>query len=148
MQVEVKTEIKSPPELIWKTITDLENCDKVISGIEEVEILEKPASGFTGTKWKETRTLFGKTATETMWITESVENKYYNTRAESHGAIYESTISLTPNGDTTTLTMKFGGIPVKLGAKIMTALMGWMFKGATVKALQKDMDDIKVFMEK
>ena len=74
MQVEVKTEIKSTPELIWKTITDLENCDKVISGIEEVEILEKPASGFTGTKWKETRTLFGKTATETMWITDSVEN--------------------------------------------------------------------------
>ena len=148
MQVEVKTEINAKPEDIWKVTTDLANSDKFISGIEKVEILEKPKSGFIGTKWKETRTLFGKTATEVMWITDAVENSHYDVRAESHGAIYESTISLTPKGDSTVLAMKFKGTPVKLGAKIMTVLMGWRFKGATVKALQKDMDNIKGYIEK
>jgi len=44
-----------------------------------IEVLEKPDAGFVGFKWKETRKMFGKEATEIMWITDSVENEYFST---------------------------------------------------------------------
>lgn len=147
MNVSVSVYINASKEDVWKVISDIPNSNKVISGIEEIKVIDLPESGLLGLKWQETRTLFGKTATEIMWITEVVENEYYNTRAESHGAIYESTISIHQNEGQTNLTMDFGGKPVKLGAKIMSALMGWMFKGATIKALQQDLNDIKTFVE-
>lgn len=139
--------INAPKEKVWEVITNIENAAESISGIEEVEILEKPESGLVGLKWKETRIMFGKTATEVMWITEAVENDYYKTRAESHGSIYTSTISVEEKEGVSILSMEFGAKMVTLGAKIMGTLMMPFFKGATRKALQKDLDDIKARVE-
>jgi len=82
MKLSAKTAINAPKEAIWGVITDIENATKNLNGVEKVEILEQPSDGLVGLKWIETRTIFGKTATETMWITEAVENKFYQTRAE------------------------------------------------------------------
>jgi hypothetical protein len=119
----------------------------VIRGIEKVEVLEKPAQGILGLKWRETRTVFGKTATETMWITEAVEPEFYRTRAESHGAIYLSTIALADKDGGTELSMRFSGQPVTLIAKFFALALGWMFAKASRKALQQDVQDIKAAVE-
>ena len=148
MELSVSVDINSPKESVWQTITDFDNAVNVISGIEKIEVLEKPAESLLGFKWKETRTLFGKTATEIMWITEAVENSYYKTRAESHGAIYESQLSIADNNEQSTLTMSFKGIPQSFLAKVMSFLMAPFFKGATAKALQQDLEDIKAHLEK
>lgn len=58
-----------------------------------------------------------------MWNTDAVEKSLYYVRAESHDAIYESAIPLTPKGGSIVLTIKFKGTPVKMGAKIITTLM-------------------------
>jgi len=63
----------------WAVITDIENAAKIISGIEKIEIVEKPVSGLIGLRWKETRMLFGEPATVEKWITEAVENEFYKT---------------------------------------------------------------------
>ena len=94
MEVATSVLIQAPRAAVWKRITDIEHAPQTISGIEKVEILERPASGLVGLKWKETRTMFGKTATETMWITDAVEPEFYKTRAESHGAIYVGSLEL------------------------------------------------------
>jgi len=148
MEIEVKTNIHADRESVWKTVTDIENAAQTISGIEKVEVLEKPKTGFVGFKWTETRTMFGKTATETMWITDAVEPEFYKTRAESHGAIYVSTIEIKEKGGETELTMRFSGTPVALSAKIFWAVLGFLFVGATRKALSKDLADIKAAVEK
>src|SRR5688572_20284670 len=88
--------IQAPREVVWNRITDIEHAAQTVRAIEKVEILEKPPSGLVGLKWKETRTMFGKTATETMWITDAVAPEYYKTRAESHGAIYLAAFELAP----------------------------------------------------
>src|SRR5687768_2543408 len=93
MKVHAQVHIRAPKEAVWKTITDIKNAPNRISGIQKVEVLEQPPSGVVGLKWRETRTMFGKSATEVMWITKAVENSYYETRAESHGAIYHSRMS-------------------------------------------------------
>jgi len=147
MEVATSVVIHAPRPVVWKRITDIEHATQTIRGIEKVEILERPASGLVGLKWKETRTMFGKTATEIMWITDAVEPEFYKTRAESHGAIYVSSLELAEKAGGTELTMRFSGEAVTTSARLMWILMGWMFKGATRKACAKDLGDIKAAVE-
>ena len=148
MNIEVQVTIQGSKEEVWRVITDIENSPGTISGIKEIEILEKPEDGLVGLKWKETRTLFGKTATEVMWITDVNEYESYKTRAESHGAVYITSLNLSEQDDNTLLTMTFGGEAQTLGAKLMSATMGRLFKNATKKALIQDLNDIKAAVEK
>lgn len=71
MAIKVDVTIDGPKEEVWNVIADIENSPNTITGIEAVEILEKPNDGLVGLKWQETRTLFGRTATEIMWITDA-----------------------------------------------------------------------------
>ncbi len=72
MKLKVEITINGTKEQIWKVITDIEGSVETISAIEKIEILEQPESGVLGLKWEETRTMFGKSATEVMWITPDV----------------------------------------------------------------------------
>jgi uncharacterized membrane protein len=147
MKIEETVCIDGTKEQIWQVITDLENSVKTIQAIESIEILEKPSSGLVGLKWRETRTMFGKSADEVMWITDAKENEFYQTRAESHGAIYISKLKIEEQGDEICLTMGFEGQPQKTFAKIMVAATGFLIKNATQKALLQDLKDIKASVE-
>ena len=147
MQVEAKVCIKGSKEEIWQVITDIENSAKTIAAIEKIEILEQPTAGLAGLKWRETRTMFGKSATEVMWITDFKENEFYETRAESHGAIYRSRLQVEEQDGETCLTMEFSGEARTLVSKIMSGIMGLFLKSATRKALQEDLEDIKAAVE-
>jgi len=147
MKVEVQVEINGTKEDVWKVITDIENSTDTIRGIEKIEVLEKPTDSFVGLKWRETRTMFGRTATEVMWITDAIENQSYKTRAESHGAVYVTTLKITDAGKNVRLSMNFEGTPQTFGAKIMSALTSGMAKKATEEALMHDLMDIKAKVE-
>ncbi len=147
MKISCTTQINAPKEKVWDIITNIEKAAEHISGIKSVEVLEKPHSGVIGLKWKELRVMFGKEAEETMWITEAEENSHYQTRAESHGAIYISKLSIKEENGASHLTMSFDGQAQTTGAKIMSALMGWMFKKGTIKAVEQDLADIKAKAE-
>ncbi|MBO6515015.1 MAG: SRPBCC family protein [Bacteroidia bacterium] len=147
MKLSLDIAIDGSREAIWAVISDIENAVDRISGIDKIEIHEKPESGLVGLKWTETRTLFGKSATETMWITEESPNEYYKTRAENHGAIYTSGLRILERDGKNYLEMFFESEPQTFMAKVMSKLMGFMFKKATIKALQQDLDDIKKAVE-
>ncbi len=144
MKMSVSTDIQASPEAVWKIVSDIENAAATIRGITKVEVLE-PATGpsLVGFKWRETRVMFGKEATEVMWVTAAQEPRFYDTRAESHGSIYEMRVAVEPAGGGSRLTMTFEGTPQTMGAKIMWALTGWMAKGSMRKALSGDLADIK-----
>ena len=147
MHFKIRVPIEASKQEVWNAIADIENADKRISGIDEIEVLNKPEQGLVGFKWKETRTMFGKTATETMWVTEAVENDHYDVEAQSHGSIYKTRMFVTDESGKTELGWDFNAEPQTLGAKILSATMGFMFKGATEKALTKDLEDIKAYVE-
>ena len=71
MIVEVQVTINGSRAAIWAAITDIENASKTMSGIENIEVVEKPANGLVGLRWRETRMLFGKPATAEKWITDA-----------------------------------------------------------------------------
>jgi len=95
MIVETRETINGTRAAIWAAITDVENAAKILSGVLKIEVLEKPAAGLVGLKWRETRMLFGKPADADKWITEAVENEYYKNRAEDKGFVFLSTIRIT-----------------------------------------------------
>lgn len=147
MELSVFVEIKKPIEDAWNVITDFKNCSNYISSIISLEIIDEPQGTLIGFKWKETREMFGKEATETMWITDYVENEYYQTRAESHGSIYITRLSIKQVENHTTLTMSFTAEAQTFFVKIFSACMGFVIKGSMKKALIKDLDDIKTHVE-
>ena len=68
MLVEVQVAIKGSKEAVWAAITNIEKSRETISGIEKIEVIEKPEKGLVGFKWRETRMLFGKPAIAEKWI--------------------------------------------------------------------------------
>src|SRR5438552_3262196 len=98
MLVEAQVTINGSKPAIWAAITDIENAAEICSGIEKIEIVERPANGLVGLKWRETRMLFGKPAAVEKWITETGENEFYKTRAEEGGFIFTTTKRISENG--------------------------------------------------
>ncbi len=147
MELSVFIEIEKSIEDVWKAIIDFENCSNYINSIIEIEIIDNPRDTLIGFKWKETRVMFGKEATETMWITDYIENNYYQTKAESHGSIYISRLSLERVRENTKLTMLFTAEAQTFFVKILSVFMGFIIKGSMKKALLKDLNDIKNHLE-
>ena len=147
MKIKVEVPIQGSNEDIWKVITDIENSPINITGIEKVEVHDNPGESLIGLKWTETRTLFGKTATETMWVTEAEKNENYKTRAESHGAVYTTFVHIFEKEGKTYLGMEFNSEAQSFVAKLMAGVFGLMFKNATKKALHQDLLDIKKVVE-
>jgi hypothetical protein len=147
MIVEVQVTINGSKAAVWAAITNIEHASETISGIEKIEILEKPANGLVGLKWRETRKLFGKSATADKWITDAVENEFYKTRAEDGGFVFLSTMSISDTSGGITLTSSHDSQPQGIAAKLMSIPMGLLFKGVAKKALQQDLNDYKAAVE-
>ena len=119
----------------------------VVEAIEVVERLDDGDGFGLGTTWRETRTMFGKKATEDMEVTEYEEGVRYATAAESHGSKYFSEIRVDAAGAGSRITMSFRGEPQTALTKVMDATVARLFMGATRKALAKDLGDIAAAAE-
>jgi hypothetical protein len=109
--------------------------------------LQQNPNGFVGLKWRETRKLFGKSATADKWITDAAENEFYKTRAEDGGFVFLSTMSISENSGGITLASSHDSVPQTIVAKLMSLPMGLLFKGVAKKALLQDLNDIKSAVE-
>jgi hypothetical protein len=147
MLVEAQVTIKGSKAAVWAAITDIENASKIISGIENIEVLEKPANGLVGLKWRETRMLFGKPATAEKLITDAAENEFYKTRAEDNGFVFLTTMSISESSGGITLTSSHDSQPQRIVARLMSIPMGILFKGVAKKAILQDLKDIKSAVE-
>jgi len=147
MKTQVAIDIQASPQKIWNSITDINAWQGMIRGIEKIELLNQPGEGLVGLKWKETRTLFGKTATEIMWITAAEPNKSYTVNAESHGAHYITKLNIKEMTGRCRLTQEFQSIPQTLGAKILALLFGAMLRKSVIRAFESDLADIKAAIE-
>jgi len=147
MIVEARVPIDGSRAAIWAVITDLENASEMIRGIEKIEILEKPATGIVGLRWRETRMLFGKPAAAEKWITDAAENEFYKSRAEDGGFVFLSTLGITEGGGGLTLASSHETRAQGFAAKVKSLPM-FLFKGVIRKALLQDLADIKSAVER
>jgi len=147
MIVEAKVTINASRAAVWSAITNIENAAQFIKGIEKIEIVEKPANGIVGLKWRETRMYFGKPATVEIWITDAAENEFYKTRAESDGFVFLSTMSISESSSGITLTTSHDYKAQSTTARLKSLPM-FLFKGMMKKIFLQDLNDIKSAVER
>jgi carbon monoxide dehydrogenase subunit G len=147
-ELSVSREVSVSPEALWELITDLDRSPNVISAVTAVERLDDGTSFGVGTKWKETRLIFGKEANEVLEVTAVDPGRSYTVEAESLGAQYRSVISIDPApGGSSVITISFGAESTGTVSKVLAGTIGKLFEGGTRKALVKDLDDIAVVAE-
>ncbi len=146
MKVLCEITIDAPIEKVFKTFTNLDILELNLKGIQELDILQGPAQMEVGTRWKETRLMFGKIATEEMWVTKIENNKNCIIEAESHGTHYTSNYIFVSKDRGTLLKQSFEGEPLTLPAKIMSPIALLMKKSLT-RMLYQDMLELKTAIE-
>ncbi|MGM0386150.1 MAG: SRPBCC family protein [Actinomycetota bacterium] len=145
--------VDAPIEAVWAVATDLENVPRTMSGIVRVEVLDGgpsvddgPSFG-VGTRWRETRTMMGRDATEEMVVTRADRPNAYTVEADNHGAHYVSTFTFTPVGESRTeLSTTFGGTPTQ-PQNALSRLMGRLGLRMVRKSLEKDLADLATAAE-
>lgn len=133
-------QVGAPPERVFAFLADMNNWAKSISAIKKIEVLTPGPVG-KGTRFKETRVMFGKEATETMEITEWDPPRGHTIEADSCGARFISTISIERSGGGSTITMHTRTVAQTFLAKLFAPL-GYLMMGMMKKAMQKDLDDL------
>lgn len=146
-ELEVRRTIAAAPESVWRIVTDLDGAVDVLSAVTRIERLDGGGEMAVGTRWRETRTMFGRSATEQMTVTQLDPGRSYTVTASSNGVDYTSGMSVAPVAGGTELTFSFAAQPTSLLSRLMSATMGWMFASATRKAVEKDLADIAAAAE-
>lgn len=146
MTVEAEITINKNKTAVWRAITNIRDAAEIISGIEKIEVLNEPANGLVGLKWRETRMYFGKPATIDKWITDAIENEFYKTSAEMDGFIFLTTMTISGNGDNIRLKSSHETKSQGLFARIKSLPMIF-FRGILRKAILQDLNDIKTTVE-
>jgi len=106
MQIEVSESVARPPAQVFAAASDFAHAASRISGILRVEMLTEGPVG-VGTRFRETRKMFGKEASEVMTVAEFEPPRRYVLTAESHGCRYRSEIRVEPDGAGSRLVMVY-----------------------------------------
>lgn len=144
-KIELSRHIAAPIDEVFARNTNFADAADVVNGITKIEMLTEGDVG-KGTRFRETRVMFGKEATEEMEVVGFDPPRSYQLGAESHGSRYLSTFTFTEDGDGTDVHLLFEATPLTLPAKIMSVLMKPMMK-TVMKECSKDLDDIKAAIE-
>jgi len=135
--------IHASPEKVWSVISDIPGSPATLSGVDSVQMLSDGPYA-EGTRWKETRTMMGRSETVEMWVAQADPPRSTTVKALQGGADYTSRFSLAERDGGTDLTLTFGADVVKptLVSKITMALFGKIGMSMTRKALSKDLAEI------
>lgn len=141
--ISVTRHVNASPEKVWAVITDIPGSADTLSGVNRIEMLSDGPYG-EGTRWKETRTMMGRSETVEMWVSQADPARSTTVKALQGKADYTSRMTLTERDGGTDLTMTFGAEMVNPSrlTRIGMALFGKLGLLATRKALAKDLAEI------
>ena len=108
MQVRVSSVVAAPPDDGLRRNHRDRALARDHTGIERVEILT-PGPVAVGTRFRETRIMFGRRATEEMTVAELDPPRRLVLTAYNHGTAYRAEHLFAPEGDGTGLTLIFAG---------------------------------------
>lgn len=145
MKLELDVLIQASPERVFQATTDLANLPDYVSGINSIEVLTEGPVG-VGTRFKETRTMFGKDAVEEMTFSVHEAPERFTLTAVSCGASFESTHEFVPEGSGTRMKLTMVSKPLTFMARLASPF-GFLMMGSMKKAILKDLQDVKKHLE-
>ncbi len=143
-EIRLSRTIHASRETVWSVLTDLEHAADTLDGISDVTVLTE-GTYQVGTRWQETRTMFGKAMTEEMEVSEVDPFRRTVIEASSGGTRYRTTFELTSTGAAKTeLSMVFDAdTPESSGVrKVLGTVFGALGARATRKAMAQDLGDV------
>ncbi|MFO0581652.1 MAG: SRPBCC family protein [Anaeromyxobacter sp.] len=147
MLVEAQVTIAGTQAAAWAAITNIRGAADIITGVKKIEIVEEPATGLVGLKWRETRLYFGESATVEKRITRADDGAFYETRAEMDGFVFITTMTVSEAGGSIRLTSTHETQAQGIVAKLKSLPMVF-FRGVLKKAILQDLTDIKRAVER
>jgi hypothetical protein len=145
MKVKANCTINAKKYEVFNAFSDLKNLANNVEAIKSIELLTPGDIGI-GSKFKETRVMFGKESSETMEITEFSPPDYFKEEAQSNGMHYVTEWRFIGEDNNTIVSIDFSGTPTTLSARILNVLFSFM-TGGMKKAFLADMADLKKMLE-
>ena len=137
--------VEAPIAAVFDIFSDIPRADEMINDIIEIEMLTDGPVG-VGTRWRETRMMFKRKATEEMEVTAFDRGRSYTVGCESCGCEYESTWRFESEGDATLVEFEMGYRPVTFMARVMSPL-GRLMMPMMKKCFEKDFQALKTLAE-
>ena len=146
-EIEVSRVLPAPLEQAFEACGDFTTVAEKISAIKSLEVIGGgPVQ--EGTRFRETRTMFGRDSTEEMEIRDWAPPKGYTVICDSHGTHYRTLYTFEPvDENKTKVTMRFGAEPRTLMAKLMSFFMGKKMFDMVGKCIGDDLEDIGRWLE-
>lgn len=142
MRIILSKDYSATIDKVFSLFTDIKSLEDRITDIKKITILEGEDPAKLGTKWEETREVFGREDKETLWVTEIVSNKTFVVEAFSRGTKYITTHEFTEEGGKTNVRITFVAEPKSLMAKVFYPF-AFLMKGSVKSMLQKDMEELE-----
>ena len=132
MQITVEARVAAPPDIVFAVAADIERWPQVITAIQAIDMLS-PGPMAVGTRFRETRMMFGRPATEEMTVAELAPPHRLVLTAYNHGTAYRAEHLFEADDGGTRVLLAFEGRAVSLLAQLLAPL-GLLFRapsGAT-----------------
>lgn len=144
--IHLSTFVEAAPERVFAAFTDFEHAEKNLSGVVRLEVLTDGPVG-AGTRFRETRMMFKRETTETLEITGFEPGRSLTFSCDSHGSLWSSTFTFTPEAGGTRVDLHSQCRAQTLGARLMTP-MCFLFAGSMKKMMLQDMEELKGVAER
>ncbi|QDT39023.1 SRPBCC family protein [Stratiformator vulcanicus] len=131
--------VNAPADVTFETFSDFENSPEYIEAIERLEMLTDQPVG-VGTKFRETRTMFGKEATEEFEVIEFDRPRRYVLRSYSCGAEYLCEFEFAEDGGGSRATSTVSTQAQTFFAKLFSPI-GVLMSGTMKRLIAKDLAD-------
>jgi hypothetical protein len=137
--------ITAPPEIVFRFASDFHRAAEHIKGIEKLEVLTDGPVG-VGTRFRETRIMYGKQSTEELEVTAFDEPHGYTVECQSCGCYFRSKYFMVGDIAGTHVRMEMDCQPISLFAKLMSPISRLMM-GSVKKCIEADLEDLRVVAE-
>lgn len=144
-QITISKSIHASPERTFEFLTDFAGAPARIRAIKRIEILT-PGPIRAGTRFRETRIMFKREATEEMEVLAFDPPRSVVLGCESCGSRFRTEFTVAADGAESTVTMTFMAQPISFFARLMSPLMKPMLKSCA-KSCEEDLEDIKRALE-
>ena len=145
MRVAIDHEVAAPVSRVFAIFSDIPKLADRIEAITKVEMLTEGPMG-KGSRWRETRIVMKKAATEEMWYSEFHTDKSYTIRGESMGSVFLTTFTFRESNGKTHVRAEMVATPQTVMAKLLSPLT-LLTKGMMRKCLTGDLEVLGVVAE-
>jgi len=140
--VQSSRHIDAPLERVFSAIADVRNFSEAVPHVTNIEFLTESRTG-TGTRFRETRENNGRIHTVELEVAEYVSNERVRMVSDAGGTIWDTVFTVNQTDDGVEMAMEMDARPYRLLARLMTVAI----RGMVAKAVEADMDAVKVWCE-